>query len=60
MKRLGQTLRMHACSRCGGAAYLENLDEDEWRCLQCGRSVAPPQAQLDKIGPARKETVRAA
>jgi len=53
----GQTLRMHACQRCGGAAFLESIDEDEWRCLQCGRTVPPPQATLDL---AKKEVVRAA
>ena len=56
-KRPGITMRMHACPRCGGAAFLENLDEAEWRCLQCGRTVPPPeqQALIEK-----KETVRAA
>lgn len=49
MKR---TLRMNACPRCGGAAYLDNPDENEWRCLQCGREVPAPQAE-------RKDVVRA-
>jgi ribosomal protein S27AE len=30
---------MHACGRCGGAAFLEDPQEDDWRCLQCGRTV---------------------
>ena len=38
----GKFLRMHACPRCGGAAYLEDPDAEEWRCLQCARSVPPP------------------
>jgi DNA-directed RNA polymerase subunit RPC12/RpoP len=46
---------MHACPRCGGAAFLENLDEEEWRCLQCGRSVPPPRAIEEA-----KEAVKAA
>jgi hypothetical protein len=39
MKRRLQTLIMRACPRCGGAAYLEDPDEQEWRCLQCARPV---------------------
>ena len=54
MKRIGRSLRMHACPRCGGAAYLDNPDEDEWRCLQCGRTVPVPAE------PGKKEAVRAA
>lgn len=30
---------MHACERCGGAAYLEDPHEDDWRCLQCARTI---------------------
>jgi PHP family Zn ribbon phosphoesterase len=33
---------MHACERCGGAAYLEDPHEDDWRCLQCARTVPSP------------------
>jgi hypothetical protein len=33
---------MHACERCGGAAYQEDPHEDDWRCLQCARSVPSP------------------
>jgi hypothetical protein len=40
-RRPGASLWMRACRRCGGAAYLDLLDEPEWRCLQCGRSVRP-------------------
>ena len=29
-----------ACQRCGGDAFLDLLDDPEWRCLQCGRVVA--------------------
>jgi hypothetical protein len=39
MKRPGLTLIMRACPRCGGAAYLEDPNEGEWRCLQCARPV---------------------
>jgi PHP family Zn ribbon phosphoesterase len=33
---------MNACERCGGAAYLEDPHEDDWRCLQCARTVRSP------------------
>ena len=33
---------MHACERCGGAAYQEDPQEDDWRCLQCARTVPSP------------------
>jgi hypothetical protein len=34
------SLRLRACRRCGGDAYLDTLDRDlEWRCLQCARVV---------------------
>ena len=38
------SLRLNACPRCGGSAYLESAEENEWRCLQCGRSVPTPPA----------------
>ena len=44
-KKSGVNLRLHACPRCSGSAYLESLDEDEWRCLQCGRTVPAPTAE---------------
>lgn len=41
MKKLSNRIKMimNACERCGGAAYLEDPREDDWRCLQCGRTV---------------------
>jgi hypothetical protein len=42
MKRPTQSLIMNACPRCGGAAYLEDLDGQEWRCLQCARTIPQP------------------
>ena len=33
---------MNACERCGGAAYQEDPNEDEWRCLQCARTIPLP------------------
>jgi hypothetical protein len=44
VKRNSQKIVMHACERCGGAAYLEDPHEDDWRCLQCARSVPSPLA----------------
>lgn len=35
-------LIMNACNRCGGAAYLEDPQDNEWRCLQCARTVPTP------------------
>lgn len=49
MKRRIQSLIMHACPRCGGAAYLEDPNEGEWRCLQCARPVP-----IDVIEPKRQ------
>ena len=43
-KRNSLKLLVHACPRCGGSAYREDPYEDEWRCLQCARSVPPPSA----------------
>ena len=39
------SVRLYSCSRCGGSAYLENMEEDEWRCLQCGRTVPSREPQ---------------
>ena len=44
MKRNSQKLAMNACPRCGGSAYLEDPHEDDWRCLQCARTVPTPYA----------------
>jgi hypothetical protein len=48
IKRRPQALVMHACPRCGGAAYLEDPNEGEWRCLQCARPV--PLDAIDAKG----------
>ena len=45
MKKVTQTsirLVVNACPRCGGSAYLEDPHDDDWRCLQCARSVPSP------------------
>lgn len=39
MKRNLPVLVLRACPHCGGAAYLEDEVEQEWRCLQCARPV---------------------
>lgn len=48
--RDARSFRMRACQRCGGDAFRDRSEENEWRCLQCGRLVAvatsPP---LDRI-----------
>jgi uncharacterized membrane protein len=46
MKRT--SLIMHACNRCGGAAYLEDPREEEWRCLQCARTINVSQDAAKK------------
>ena len=50
MKRPDAALRMNACPRCGGAAYLESIEDQEWRCLQCARSVPPPAEKKQAAG----------
>ena len=44
MERNRRKIVMHACERCGGAAYLEDPQENDWRCLQCARAVPMPLA----------------
>lgn len=52
VKRPGLTFRVRACPRCGGDAYLEAAGDNEWRCLQCGRSVPVPLGLLaSALGP---------
>jgi ribosomal protein S27AE len=41
-QRNGLRLIVNACPRCGGTAYLEDPHEDDWRCLQCARTVPSP------------------
>jgi tRNA(Ile2) C34 agmatinyltransferase TiaS len=41
------SMRLNACPRCGGSAYLESQEENEWRCLQCGRTVPPAAREED-------------
>src|SRR5947209_1912358 len=40
MIRSSRNFRPRACQHCGGDAFLDSLEEPEWRCLQCGRVVA--------------------
>ncbi len=55
-QRSGLNLRLivNACARCGGSAYLEDPYEDDWRCLQCARSV-PLRHKLPVRGRLRPE-----
>jgi tRNA(Ile2) C34 agmatinyltransferase TiaS len=39
------SMRLNACPRCGGSAYLESAEENEWRCLQCARTIPPPSPE---------------
>ncbi|HLF71781.1 MAG TPA: hypothetical protein VI759_06490 [Dehalococcoidia bacterium] len=48
MKKPGLTFVMRACPRCGGAAYLEDPREGDWRCLQCARPVAIVEIEARK------------
>ena len=50
-KSNGLKLIMHACPRCGGAAYLEDPHEDDWRCLQCARTI--PTSTITARQPSR-------
>lgn len=43
------SMRLNACHRCGGSAYLESAEENEWRCLQCGRTVPAPRREEDSL-----------
>jgi ribosomal protein S27AE len=46
MKKRNLKLLMNACPRCGGAAYLEDPHENDWRCLQCARTV--PTQEIER------------
>ncbi len=39
------SMRLNACSRCGGSAFLDSMEEDDWHCLQCGRKVPSPEPE---------------
>ena len=44
-------LIMRACPRCGGAGYREDPYDNDWRCLQCARTI--PTADITAILAAR-------
>jgi PHP family Zn ribbon phosphoesterase len=47
--RVGLSFRPKACMRCGGDAYLNRGEDNDWVCLQCGRVVPPTSAaRLDE------------
>ena len=53
----GTKLIMHACPRCGGAAAEAALAEHGIRCLQCARTVPPPDvaaARRNQMTPDRQ------
>ena len=52
MKPATSNLVMHACPRCGGAAYLEDPYDNDWRCLQCARSI-PASEVMAKLAQKR-------
>jgi hypothetical protein len=37
--RPSRSFRPGACQKCGGDAFFDRGDEQEWRCLQCGRPL---------------------
>jgi ribosomal protein L37AE/L43A len=41
--RVGLSFRPKACMRCGGDAYLNRGEDNEWVCLQCGRTITVAQ-----------------
>jgi hypothetical protein len=43
-----RSLRVHGCTRCGGAAYFDPRDE-EWRCMLCSRLVPDPQPDRARL-----------
>jgi len=34
-----RSFHLAACQKCGGTAYLDQSEEPQWRCLQCGKAV---------------------
>lgn len=58
MAKNGLKLIMRACPRCGGAAYLEDPRDEEWRCLQCARTV--PAANIQALRHAQLSPAAAA
>lgn len=55
MRRKASSLRLRACSRCGGDAYLDTIElVPEWRCLQCARVVSDSDERPAYADPARK------
>ena len=44
-------LRPRGCSHCGGDAYLDPRNDDDWMCLQCSRIVPPAATGKEASGP---------
>jgi hypothetical protein len=40
-----------ACLKCGGDAFFDAGEADEWRCLQCGKSISPytPEQRTEQL-----------
>ena len=49
MQKSGLVFRPRACTRCGGDAFLDRGDDNDWRCLQCGRTVAVAAISTEKV-----------
>jgi hypothetical protein len=37
-----RSFKPRACQKCGGDAFFDAGDAQEWRCLQCGKSMPSP------------------
>jgi predicted nucleic acid-binding Zn-ribbon protein len=50
-KRTARSFMPRACLKCGGDAFFDAGEAAEWRCLQCGKSIAPytPEQQTEQL-----------
>jgi hypothetical protein len=40
------SFRSRACPKCGGDAFFDRGDEQEWRCLQCARPLVQARSVM--------------